>query len=54
MHHIKRLSDGGPDPEFVAAICPNCHRRAHYSHDAEEFNHNLENNIKEKELQFSQ
>ncbi|WP_157843095.1 HNH endonuclease [Bacillus sp. FJAT-44742] len=55
VHHINRLSDGGPDhPEFVAAICPNCHRRAHYSQDAEEFNHNLENHIKEKELQFSQ
>ncbi|RCX17232.1 5-methylcytosine-specific restriction protein A [Anaerobacterium chartisolvens] len=31
VHHIKRLSDGGPDkPEWVSAICPNCHREAHY------------------------
>src|SRR5947209_15707035 len=31
VHHIRRLSDGGPDdPRWVVAICPNCHRRAHY------------------------
>lgn len=30
-HHIHKLSDGGPDhPAFVAALCPNCHRRAHW------------------------
>lgn len=30
-HHIRRLSDGGPDdPATVAAICPNCHREAHF------------------------
>ncbi len=35
-HHIKRISDGGPDhPEWVIAICPNCHKEAHYSGDAE-------------------
>src|SRR5262249_39979141 len=27
-HHIRRLTDGGPDdPQFVIALCPNCHRR---------------------------
>jgi 5-methylcytosine-specific restriction enzyme A len=31
VHHIDRLSDGGPDdPERVAAICPNCHRNIHF------------------------
>ena len=31
-HHIKRLSDGGlDDPRSMGAICPNCHRAAHYS-----------------------
>lgn len=31
VHHIFRLSDDGPDaPENVAAICPNCHREAHF------------------------
>jgi 5-methylcytosine-specific restriction protein A len=39
VHHIHRLSDGGPDEiDSVAAICPNCHRRCHYSTDAAEFN----------------
>jgi hypothetical protein len=41
-HHIRRLTDGGPDdPRWVAGICPNCHRRAHYSHDADEYNKQL-------------
>ncbi len=53
VHHIRRLSDGGPDhPEWVAAICPNCHRRAHYSKDAEEFNRELARRIQEKEKQL--
>jgi 5-methylcytosine-specific restriction protein A len=30
-HHIRRLSDGGPDdPRFMGAVCPNCHREIHY------------------------
>jgi 5-methylcytosine-specific restriction protein A len=41
-HHIRRLSDGGlDDPAWVAAVCPNCHRRAHHSSDAEAFNESL-------------
>lgn len=39
VHHIERLADGGPDaPDAVAALCPNCHRRAHHAHDAAAFN----------------
>jgi len=39
VHHLLRLADDGPDtPENVAALCPNCHRRAHYSSDRIEFN----------------
>lgn len=31
-HHIRRVSDGGPDhPGYVIALCPNCHRRVHAS-----------------------
>ena len=31
VHHIKRLADGGHDSlENVLALCPNCHRQAHY------------------------
>lgn len=49
-HHIRRLSDGGPDdPEWVAGVCPNCHRRAHHSHDYKEFNDQLTRRIHAKE-----
>lgn len=42
VHHLHRRSDGGPDdPENVIAICPNCHRRAHYGQDQESFNQKL-------------
>lgn len=38
-HHIRRLSDGGPDdPRHVGGVCPNCHRRAHYGADRSAFN----------------
>lgn len=41
-HHVHRLADGGPDhPENVVALCPNCHRRAHFSEDAQIFNNTL-------------
>jgi 5-methylcytosine-specific restriction endonuclease McrA len=31
VHHIKLLADGGADTvENAVALCPNCHRRAHY------------------------
>ncbi|QXW27104.1 HNH endonuclease [Acinetobacter johnsonii] len=34
VHHILPLSKGGTDDiENVAAVCPNCHRRLHYSND---------------------
>ena len=49
-HHIQRLTDGGPDhPRWVAGVCPNCHRRAHYSYDAQEYNARLEQVIGELE-----
>jgi len=49
-HHIRRLSDGGPDdPRFVAGICPNCHRRAHFSADKDAFNAALLGNVAVKE-----
>ncbi|MSQ23395.1 MAG: HNH endonuclease [Chloroflexi bacterium] len=41
-HHTKRLSDGGPDnPKWVIAVCPICHRRAHYASDSMVFNESL-------------
>jgi len=49
-HHIRRLSDGGPDhPHWVAALCPNCHRQAHYGADRGELNGRLAEIVKEKE-----
>lgn len=39
VHHIRRLTDGGPDsPNAVAALCPNCHREAHLGENSAEIN----------------
>ena len=41
-HHTTRMADGGPDhPAHVIALCPTCHRRAHYAQDAEAYNEQL-------------
>ncbi len=49
-HHLRRLSDGGPDdPRWVIAVCPNCHRRAHHSNDATAFNDSLIELLRAKE-----
>ncbi|MFG1245745.1 HNH endonuclease [Xanthobacter flavus] len=41
-HHIRRVSDGGPDDiRFVIALCPNCHRRVHAGADGQDFNASL-------------
>jgi 5-methylcytosine-specific restriction protein A len=38
-HHIRRVSDGGPDdPAFVISLCPNCHRRVHAGQDGATYN----------------
>lgn len=50
-HHILKLSDGGPDhPASVAALCPNCHRRAHLGADSTELNNFLLKKIKKLEI----
>jgi 5-methylcytosine-specific restriction protein A len=49
-HHIRRLSDGGPDhPRWVVALCPNCHRRVHYGRDGDEYNSQLADQLGEIE-----
>lgn len=54
VHHITRLTDGGPDrPDRVAAICPNCHRAAHHSEGKGELNRNLLDRVREKEAKLS-
>ncbi|MDH4609719.1 hypothetical protein E8F12_14325 [Pseudomonas sp. BN102] len=46
VHHMTRLADDGPDmPANVAALCPNCHRRAHYSSDRKEFGRILQERV---------
>jgi 5-methylcytosine-specific restriction enzyme A len=41
-HHLRRLSDGGPDhPAHVIALCPNCHRRVHAGVDGANYNSKL-------------
>ena len=53
-HHIRRLNDGGLDhPAHVAAVCPNCHRRAHYGVDGEKMNKLLATQISDLELTLS-
>ena len=45
-HHTTRLSDEGPDhPARVIALCPNCHRRAHYSDESVQFNASLKKKL---------
>lgn len=46
VHHVHRLADGGPDlPQGVIALCPNCHRKAHYAKNAKAFNDELKNRL---------
>ncbi|WP_116911135.1 MULTISPECIES: HNH endonuclease signature motif containing protein [unclassified Variovorax] len=50
-HHTTRLSDGGPDhPQFVAALCPSCHREVHYGEHAHEKNSALKDRLQVLEL----
>jgi len=50
VHHIERLTDGGPDsPGAVAAVCPNCHREAHFGRAAEEIKKRLKDVIHDVE-----
>jgi 5-methylcytosine-specific restriction protein A len=42
-HHIRRLTDQGPDdPRHMAALCPNCHREVHYGKNGEVLNQHLQ------------
>lgn len=53
-HHIRRLTDGGPDhPAYVAGVCPNCHRRAHYGSDRIVFNEGLTTAVMKTEASLS-
>jgi hypothetical protein len=44
VHHAIPLGEGGPDTvENAFALCPNCHREAHYGANKESFRQMLEN-----------
>ncbi|OFW16363.1 MAG: hypothetical protein A3H27_18420 [Acidobacteria bacterium RIFCSPLOWO2_02_FULL_59_13] len=50
VHHIFRLADDGPDlPSNVAALCPNCHRAAHFSGNRVELQASLAKRVLEIE-----
>lgn len=50
VHHIFSLADDGPDhPINVAAICPNCHKEAHYGKNKEVIKEELSLKILKKE-----
>lgn len=49
-HHIRRLTDGGPDdPRFVGAVCPNCHREIHHGQNGAKLNQHLQAGVLKKE-----
>lgn len=53
VHHLTRLADEGPDiPKNVIALCPTCHRRAHYSLDYLEFNNKLMHKVADIEARL--
>lgn len=46
IHHVDRLADGGADvPDNAVALCPNCHREAHYGARKEEICRGLRQRI---------
>ncbi len=55
VHHLTRLADGGADlPQNVIALCPTCHRKAHYSLNHLEFNSQLINKVATIEAELSE
>lgn len=50
VHHVRQLASGGSDwITNTVGICPNCHRRLHYSADAEAWMSRLFGNVPELE-----
>jgi 5-methylcytosine-specific restriction protein A len=49
-HHVRRLSDGGPDDyHHVITLCPTCHRRVHHGADGDAYNGRLRKKLREIE-----
>jgi 5-methylcytosine-specific restriction protein A len=48
VHHVRHLADGGSDTVTNAvALCPNCHRRLHYSKDSKDYRESLFHKVPE-------
>jgi 5-methylcytosine-specific restriction protein A len=53
-HHIRRLSDGGPDdPRHMAAVCPNCHREIHYGVNGRTLNKRVQGVVTSREADLA-
>lgn len=54
VHHLRRLSDDGPDdPAFVAAIGPDVHREIHFGAGGSALNEKLQRIVTAKEQQIT-
>lgn len=52
VHHVRTLADGGSDTVTNAvAVCPNCHRRLHYSEDSKAYRQSLYEKVTELDLE---
>ncbi|WP_081062697.1 HNH endonuclease [Burkholderia cepacia] len=48
VHHLRRLADNGSDrPENAVAVCPNCHRRLHFSENTHTYRETLYGKVSE-------
>ena len=46
VHHVLPLADDGPDTiDNTVALCPNCHRKCHFSSDSRKISKQLEKTI---------
>lgn len=46
VHHVVFLSEDGRDtPDNVVALCPNCHREAHFGPEPDEFRQELQSSV---------
>lgn len=54
VHYIDRLCDSGPEKlDRISAVCPNCHRRCHYSRDHQDLSSQLRARIAAIEREWS-
>ena len=49
MNLVSKIGNQPDHPAWVIALCPNCHRRAHYGSDGPEYNRTLTNRANDLE-----